>query len=190
MPGPLTRTETSFKPWPMAWREASCATTCATYAVDFFEPRKPHLPAEDQPMTAPVMSVIETIVLLNVAEMWAMPMKMFLLALGLDDLGLFHVVRVERQAGGNLVSRLDGGGRSGLRTFFSPAGFFSALGASRVGSGGSGGFSRGGSGRSSFLLAAAFFRRRVWPARERRGCFRSFVGMGMGSSGMFRYEVL
>ena len=28
---------------------------------------------EDQPMTAAVMSVIETIVLLNVAEMWAMP---------------------------------------------------------------------------------------------------------------------
>ena len=74
VPGPFTRTETSLRPWPIAWRDASCATTYATYAVDFFEPRKPHLPAEDQPMTAPVMSVIETIVLLNVAEMWAMPM--------------------------------------------------------------------------------------------------------------------
>src|SRR5476649_1813372 len=71
----------------MAWREASCATTWATYAVDFFEPRKPHLPADDQPMTLPFMSVIETMVLLNVAEIWAIPVKIFLLPLALTILG-------------------------------------------------------------------------------------------------------
>src|SRR5213075_2465410 len=32
-PGPFTRTSTSFRPWPIAWRQASCATICAAYAV-------------------------------------------------------------------------------------------------------------------------------------------------------------
>src|SRR5271170_2793628 len=158
VPGPLTRTETSFKPWPIAWREASCATTCATYAVDFFEPRKPHLPAEDQPMTAPVMSVIETMVLLNVAEMWAMPTKTFLLPLALTILGF----SMSFGSSDRLVELWSAGltSAAGLAAapFFSPAGFFSALGAFSAVAVAAAGAAAAPSafGAASFLGAAAF----------------------------------
>src|ERR1700761_6472340 len=138
----------------MAWREASCATTWATYAVDFLEPRKPHLPAEDQPMTAPVMSVIETMVLLNVAEMCAMPVKMFLEPLALTILGF----SMSFGSSDRLVEIWSAGLTAGAAAaapffspaaFFSPAGFFSALGAAAAAGAASAGAA------ASFLGAAA-----------------------------------
>ena len=53
---------------------------------------------------------METMVLLKVAEIWAIPVKIFFAALSLNDLGLLHVVRIERQAGGNLFGGFDRGG--------------------------------------------------------------------------------
>src|SRR5260221_2379968 len=132
VPGPLTRAETSCNLGPIAWREASWATTWATCAVEFFEPRKPHLPADDQPMTLPFMSVIETIVLLNVAEMWAMPMKTFLLPLALTILGFSMSFGssdrlVEIWSAGLTAAGAEAPFLS-PPAFFSLAGFFSALG--------------------------------------------------------------
>src|SRR6202020_1425592 len=112
-----------------AWRDPSCAPTSAPWAVDFFEPRKPHLPAEDQPMTLPAWSVMETMVLLNVAEIWAMPLKMFLLPLALTILGF----SMSFGSSDRLVETWSAGltaaaGVSFLPDFFSPAGFFFAAG--------------------------------------------------------------
>ena len=50
----------------MARRPAASAAICAAYGVDLREPLKPTVPAEAHAMTAPVGSVIVTIVLLNV----------------------------------------------------------------------------------------------------------------------------
>src|ERR1700685_561727 len=110
----------------MAWREASCAKTWAKCGFDFCEPRKPHLPADDQPMTLPVMSVIETIVLLNVAEIWAMPMKTFLLPLALTILGF----SMSFGSSDRLVEICSAGltAAAGAAPFFSPACFFSPAG--------------------------------------------------------------
>src|SRR5438552_4063916 len=58
----------------MAWRQASCATICAAYAVLLREPLNPTFPALDQPMTLPRKSVIVTMVLLKVANTCAMPL--------------------------------------------------------------------------------------------------------------------
>src|SRR5438874_10572935 len=86
-PGPLTSTSTSLRPWPMACREASCATICAAYAVLLRDPLNPTLPALDHPMTLPFMSVIVTMVLLNVARICATPLWTFLLPLALTIFG-------------------------------------------------------------------------------------------------------
>src|SRR5476649_1595133 len=82
-------------------------------------------------MTAPVMSVIETMVLLNVAEMWAMPVKIFLLPLALTILGF----SMSFGSSDRLVEIWSAGFTSaaGLAPFFSPAGFFSAFGAFSAG---------------------------------------------------------
>src|SRR5665213_4476637 len=72
-PGPLTRTSTSRIPCDIAWRAASWATCWAAKAVLLREPLKPTRPALDQPSTLPCMSVMVTLVLLNVARMLAMP---------------------------------------------------------------------------------------------------------------------
>ena len=53
----------------MARRAAASAAICAANGVDLREPLKPTWPAEAQAITAPVGSVIETIVLLNVLLM-------------------------------------------------------------------------------------------------------------------------
>src|SRR5699024_9889493 len=80
-PGPLTKTSTFFRPCSCAWRAAASAAICAAYGVDLREPLKPTWPAEAQEMTAPVGSVMDTIVLLNVLLMWAWPLTMFFLSL-------------------------------------------------------------------------------------------------------------
>jgi hypothetical protein len=53
----------------MARRPAASAAICAAYGVDLREPLKPTVPAEAHAMTAPVGSVIEMTVLLNVLLM-------------------------------------------------------------------------------------------------------------------------
>jgi hypothetical protein len=86
----------------MAWREASCATT-AEAALAGGRPADDgarHVGDRDDGVVERRRDVGDA-------------SEDVLAALGLDDLGLFHVVRIERQAGRNLVGRLDGGG-SGL----------------------------------------------------------------------------
>src|SRR5215212_9550747 len=68
-PGPLTNTSTRFMPCSMARRPAASAAIWAAYGVDLREPLKPTVPAEAQAITAPVGSVIEMTVLLNVLLM-------------------------------------------------------------------------------------------------------------------------
>src|SRR3954451_24579646 len=76
-PGPLTKTSTRFIPCSIARRPAASAAICAAYGVDLREPLKPTVPAEAQAITAPVGSVIEMTVLLNVLLMWAWPETTF-----------------------------------------------------------------------------------------------------------------
>ena len=66
-PGPFKYTSISFIPWLIATFPTSCATTDAANAEDFLDPEKFTFPAEDQAITFPAGSVIETIVLLKVA---------------------------------------------------------------------------------------------------------------------------
>ncbi|ERH19186.1 hypothetical protein HMPREF0043_00868 [Actinobaculum sp. oral taxon 183 str. F0552] len=60
----------------MAARAAFSAASCAAYGVDLREPLNPTCPEEQEAMTAPVGSVIETMVLLKVDLMWAWPTAM------------------------------------------------------------------------------------------------------------------
>jgi len=62
------------------------------------EPLKPTFPALDQPMTFPFMSVIVTIVLLNVERTCAMPVVNVFAAFGFDDFGLVNLVGRKRKA--------------------------------------------------------------------------------------------
>src|SRR6476469_775627 len=80
-PGPLTNTSTLRMPCSIARRAAASAAICAANGVDLREPLKPTWPAEAQAMTAPVGSVIETIVLLNVLLMCACPWATFFFSL-------------------------------------------------------------------------------------------------------------
>src|SRR5204863_8332488 len=64
-----------------ARRAAASAASCAANGVDLREPLKPTWPAEAQEITAPVGSVMETIVLLNVLLMCACPWATFLRSL-------------------------------------------------------------------------------------------------------------
>jgi hypothetical protein len=73
-PGPDKLTSISFMPTDMAALAASCAATVAANAEDLRDPMYPAFPAEDQDTTFPVRSVIDTIVLLNVAVTWAIPL--------------------------------------------------------------------------------------------------------------------
>jgi hypothetical protein len=59
-------------------RPAFSAATWAANGVDFREPLKPWLPADDQEIALPWASVMVIIVLLNVALTWATPDEMFL----------------------------------------------------------------------------------------------------------------
>src|SRR4029077_6670385 len=92
-PGPFTYTLIERMPCSIALWAASSAASCAANGVDLREPLKPFTPDDDHATTLPETSVIVTIVLLNDAVMWAMPLWMFLrtfLALAFA-LGLFSV---------------------------------------------------------------------------------------------------
>ena len=80
-PGPLTNTSTLRMPCSIARRAAASAASCAANGVDLREPLKPTWPADAQEITAPVGSVIETIVLLKVLLMCACPWATFLRSL-------------------------------------------------------------------------------------------------------------
>src|SRR3954447_6847064 len=64
-------------PCSIARLAAPSADRAAAYGVLLREPLKPATPAEPQLRTAPVMSVIVMIVLLNVAWMWTCPWGTF-----------------------------------------------------------------------------------------------------------------
>src|SRR5215471_19400840 len=66
-------------PCSCAFFAASSAASCAAKGVDLREPLKPRTPADDQATTFPETSVIVTMVLLNEAVMWAMPLWTFFL---------------------------------------------------------------------------------------------------------------
>src|ERR1700749_4312295 len=80
-PGPLTNTSIFFMPWSIARRPAASAAICAANGVDLREPLKPTVPALAHEITAPVGSVIVTMVLLNVLLMWASPWATFFFSL-------------------------------------------------------------------------------------------------------------
>ena len=65
-PGPLTSTDKIFIPTSKALPAAASAATCAAYGVDFLEPLNPFCPADAQDITFPLVSAIDTIVLLKV----------------------------------------------------------------------------------------------------------------------------
>src|SRR6516165_8259356 len=88
-PGPFTRTSISFKPNLDARSAATSAARWAANGVLFRLPLKPTVPADAKQSTSPLVSVIDTIVLLNVALMWAMPrltlrrcLRFFVFAMG------------------------------------------------------------------------------------------------------------
>src|SRR6266545_4677160 len=62
-PGPLTKTSTLRIPCSIARRAQASAAIWAANGVDLREPLKPTWPADAQEITAPVGSVMETIVL-------------------------------------------------------------------------------------------------------------------------------
>src|SRR5277367_387105 len=76
-PGPATSTSSVRMPCSCAFLAASSAATCAAYGVDFREPLKPIVPADDQAMVLPCTSVIVIMVLLNEALTCATPEAMF-----------------------------------------------------------------------------------------------------------------
>src|SRR5262252_2061447 len=76
-PGPLTKTSTLRMPCSMARRAAASAASWAANGVDLREPLKPTCPADAHEITAPVGSVMDTIVLLKVLLMWAWPWATF-----------------------------------------------------------------------------------------------------------------
>src|SRR5262245_45628050 len=65
-------------PCSMALRAASSAPTWAANGVDLRDPLKPTVPPDDDATVLPATSVIVTMVLLNVAWIWATPVWMFL----------------------------------------------------------------------------------------------------------------
>src|SRR5205085_5737704 len=76
-PGPLTLTSTVRTPCSCASWAAFCAATCAANGVPLREPLKPMRPALDQERTLPIGSVMDTMVLLNVAAIEATPCGTF-----------------------------------------------------------------------------------------------------------------
>ena len=61
----------------MAFFATFSAQTCAANGVDFLDPLKPTAPADEAAIAFPATSVIVTVVLLNVAWTWAIPVWMF-----------------------------------------------------------------------------------------------------------------
>ena len=76
-PGPFTSTDKTFIPISNALAAAASAATWAAYGVDFRDPLKPFWPADAHETTFPLVSAIETIVLLNVDWTYAIPFKIF-----------------------------------------------------------------------------------------------------------------
>src|SRR5215475_1565673 len=70
-PGPLTRTSNSLTPYFAAFSAACCPAHCPANGVLLRLPLKPHVPALAQHRASPLVSVIVTTVLLNVALTWA-----------------------------------------------------------------------------------------------------------------------
>ena len=70
-PGPLTRTSNSFTPNFEAFSAQVSAARCAAKGVLLRLPLKPDVPAVAQHKTSPFTSVMVTVVLLNVALIWA-----------------------------------------------------------------------------------------------------------------------
>src|SRR5690242_12378691 len=103
-PGPLTKTSTLRMPCSIARRAAASAASCAANGVDLREPLKPTWPAEAQEITAPVGSVIDTMVLLKVLLMCACPWATFLRSLRRTFL---TAVAPARAFGGILYALLD-----------------------------------------------------------------------------------
>lgn len=68
-PGPLTRTSISRIPILAARSATVSAALCAANGVLFRDPLKPTVPAVAQHSTSPFVSVMVTMVLLNVALM-------------------------------------------------------------------------------------------------------------------------
>ena len=73
-PGPLTRTSTERRPDSLALLAAVSDACCAAKGVPLRDPRKPSEPELDQASTFPIGSVNVTMVLLNVACTWQMPL--------------------------------------------------------------------------------------------------------------------
>src|SRR5258706_12358914 len=73
-PGPFTHTSTFFRPSEIASFAADSAEICAANGVLLREPLNPTFPALAQATVWPSMSVIVTIVLLNVDWTWAIPL--------------------------------------------------------------------------------------------------------------------
>src|SRR4029077_14492421 len=70
-PGPFTRTSISFTPNFAALSAHVSAARCGAKGVLLRLPLKPDVPAVAQHKTSPFKSVIVTVVLLNVALIWA-----------------------------------------------------------------------------------------------------------------------
>src|SRR3954468_16701743 len=81
LPGPFTRTSTSRTPNFEAFSAHWVAATCPAKGVLLRLPLKPHVPALAQQSVSPLVSVIVTVVLLNVALTCATPSVTFRRAL-------------------------------------------------------------------------------------------------------------
>ncbi len=77
LPGPLTLTSTSRTPNFIAFSAACWAAIWPANGVLFLLPLKPHVPELAQQRVSPLVSVIVTVVLLNVALIYAMPAATF-----------------------------------------------------------------------------------------------------------------
>src|SRR6478672_13803211 len=77
-PGPLTRTSISLRPNLVARSAHVSAARWAAKGVLLRLPLKPTVPAEAKQRVSPLVSVMVTIVLLNVDLMWATPRLTFL----------------------------------------------------------------------------------------------------------------
>src|SRR5688572_7686893 len=76
-PGPLTLTSISFRPNLAARSAQTSAARWAANGVLLRLPLKPTVPAEANVSVSPLVSVMVTMVLLNVDLMWAMPRLTF-----------------------------------------------------------------------------------------------------------------
>src|SRR5688572_5476130 len=76
-PGPFTRTSSSFTPYLDAFSAACCPAHWPAKGVLLRLPLKPHVPALAQHRASPLVSVMVTTVLLNVALTWAIPTDTF-----------------------------------------------------------------------------------------------------------------